>query len=73
MIYECHTFFTPLFLPHHHHVCIYIYIYTYIYIYIYTHLYYSTRMIDIQNQMTERALELLNLPDDVPCLLLDVG
>ena len=30
-------------------------------------------MIDIQNQMTERALELLNLPDDVPCLLLDVG
>ena len=30
-------------------------------------------MIDIQNQMTERALELLTLPDDVPCLLLDVG
>ncbi|XP_065663462.1 probable 18S rRNA (guanine-N(7))-methyltransferase isoform X2 [Hydra vulgaris] len=33
----------------------------------------NTRMIEIQNQMTERALELLNLPADEPCFLLDVG
>lgn len=33
----------------------------------------NTRMIEIQNQMTERALELLALPDDKPCFLLDVG
>lgn len=33
----------------------------------------NTRMIDIQNQMTERALELLALPDDQDCFLLDIG
>ncbi|CAJ1434037.1 unnamed protein product [Effrenium voratum] len=32
----------------------------------------SSRMIEIQTKMTERALELLLLPDR-PCLLLDVG
>jgi 18S rRNA (guanine1575-N7)-methyltransferase len=32
----------------------------------------SSRMIDIQTKMTERALELLLLPDR-PCLLLDIG
>lgn len=34
---------------------------------------FNTRMIEIQNQMTERALELLALPEDKPCYLLDVG
>lgn len=34
----------------------------------------SSRMIDIQNTMTERALELMNLPQtDSGLLLLDVG
>ena len=33
----------------------------------------SSRMIEIQRKMSERALELLALPDDTPCLLLDVG
>ena len=33
----------------------------------------STRMLQIQRQISERALELLNLPNDVPGLLLDVG
>jgi len=28
---------------------------------------------EIQQTMTERALELLALPEDVPCLLLDLG
>jgi len=32
----------------------------------------SSRVIQIQGEMTERALELLNLPDR-PCLLLDIG
>lgn len=32
----------------------------------------SSRMIDIQSKMTERALELILLPDH-PCLLLDIG
>uniref|UniRef100_A0A4W5PBT3 18S rRNA (guanine-N(7))-methyltransferase n=1 Tax=Hucho hucho TaxID=62062 RepID=A0A4W5PBT3_9TELE len=32
-----------------------------------------SRMIEIQSQMSERAVELLNLPDDQPCFLLDVG
>lgn len=32
----------------------------------------SSRMIDIQTKMTERALELLLLPES-PCLLLDIG
>ncbi|XP_072907515.1 18S rRNA (guanine-N(7))-methyltransferase-like [Hemitrygon akajei] len=30
-------------------------------------------MIEIQAQMSERAVELLNLPQDQPCFLLDVG
>ncbi|KAJ6655786.1 hypothetical protein lerEdw1_004839 [Lerista edwardsae] len=33
----------------------------------------SSRMIEIQSQMTERAMELLGLPEDRPCFLLDVG
>jgi 18S rRNA (guanine1575-N7)-methyltransferase len=36
----------------------------------YTH---NSRIIDIQMQMSERALELLLLPEDKPCYLLDVG
>ena len=31
------------------------------------------RIMEIQSEMSERALELLALPDDVPCLLLDIG
>lgn len=30
-------------------------------------------MIDIQVQMCERAIELLTLPEDQSCLLLDIG
>ncbi|CAG9104317.1 18S rRNA (guanine1575-N7)-methyltransferase [Plutella xylostella] len=33
----------------------------------------NTRIIDIQAQMTERCLELLLLPEDTSCLLLDIG
>ena len=33
----------------------------------------STRMMEIQSQMSERALELLALPADRPCMVLDVG
>ncbi|XP_056296421.1 probable 18S rRNA (guanine-N(7))-methyltransferase [Pseudoliparis swirei] len=33
----------------------------------------NSRMIEIQTQMSERALELLNLPEGRPCFLLDVG
>ncbi|CAB0016646.1 unnamed protein product [Nesidiocoris tenuis] len=33
----------------------------------------NSRMIEIQVQMTERAIELLCLPDDEPALLLDLG
>eukprot|EP00794_Sanderia_malayensis_P005957 gene5957-6650_t len=33
----------------------------------------NTRMIDIQQQMSARAVELLALPEDEPCFLLDVG
>nr|CAG4644213.1 EOG090X0BBW [Lepidurus arcticus] len=33
----------------------------------------NTRMMDIQLQMSERALELLCLPEDQPCLVLDLG
>ena len=33
----------------------------------------SSRMIEIQSQMSERAVELLSLPEDQPCFLLDVG
>uniref|UniRef100_A0A4X2JYR6 BUD23 rRNA methyltransferase and ribosome maturation factor n=1 Tax=Vombatus ursinus TaxID=29139 RepID=A0A4X2JYR6_VOMUR len=36
----------------------------------YTH---NSRMIEIQTQMSERAVELLSLPEDQPCFLLDVG
>lgn len=28
---------------------------------------------EIQEQMTERALELLVLPEDTPCFILDIG
>uniref|UniRef100_A0A673B6G3 18S rRNA (guanine-N(7))-methyltransferase n=1 Tax=Sphaeramia orbicularis TaxID=375764 RepID=A0A673B6G3_9TELE len=34
---------------------------------------HSSRMIEIQTQMSERAVELLNLPEGQPCFLLDVG
>ncbi|XP_026476007.1 probable 18S rRNA (guanine-N(7))-methyltransferase, partial [Ctenocephalides felis] len=33
----------------------------------------NSRIIEIQTQMSERAIELLTLPDDEPCLLLDIG
>lgn len=33
----------------------------------------NSRMIEIQSQMSERAVELLNLPEDQPSYLLDVG
>ena len=33
----------------------------------------NSRMIEIQRQMSTRALELLALPEDEPCFLLDVG
>ncbi|XP_043223223.1 probable 18S rRNA (guanine-N(7))-methyltransferase [Amphibalanus amphitrite] len=33
----------------------------------------NTRMMEVQEKMTERALELLALPEDVPHLLLDLG
>eukprot|EP01098_Paradermamoeba_levis_P013030 TRINITY_DN583_c0_g1_i1.p1 TRINITY_DN583_c0_g1~~TRINITY_DN583_c0_g1_i1.p1 ORF type:complete len:291 (-),score=77.48 TRINITY_DN583_c0_g1_i1:196-1068(-) len=33
----------------------------------------NTRMIEIQTRMSERALELLNLPEERACFLLDVG
>ncbi|GCB60308.1 hypothetical protein scyTo_0009154 [Scyliorhinus torazame] len=33
----------------------------------------NSRMIEIQTRMSERAVELLNLPEDQPCFLLDVG
>lgn len=33
----------------------------------------STRIIEIQGRMTERAMELLCLPEDTACLLLDLG
>ncbi|XP_069617502.1 18S rRNA (guanine-N(7))-methyltransferase isoform X1 [Ranitomeya imitator] len=36
----------------------------------YTH---NSRIIEIQSQMSERAVELLCLPEDQPCYLLDVG
>ena len=34
---------------------------------------HSSRMIQVQMQMAERALELLSLPADQPCYILDVG
>uniref|UniRef100_A0A8C6J7Y3 18S rRNA (guanine-N(7))-methyltransferase n=1 Tax=Melopsittacus undulatus TaxID=13146 RepID=A0A8C6J7Y3_MELUD len=33
----------------------------------------NSRVVEIQAQMSERAVELLGLPQDRPCLLLDVG
>jgi len=33
----------------------------------------NTRMIEVQTQLTERAIELLALPDESPRLLLDIG
>ncbi|XP_017780629.1 PREDICTED: probable 18S rRNA (guanine-N(7))-methyltransferase [Nicrophorus vespilloides] len=33
----------------------------------------NSRIIDIQVKMSERAVELLLLPDDTPCYLLDIG
>lgn len=33
----------------------------------------NTRMMEIQQQLSERAVELLALPADTPCLVLDVG
>ena len=34
---------------------------------------YSSRVMEIQVQMSERAIELLALPEDEPCFILDVG
>ncbi|CAM9190031.1 unnamed protein product, partial [Lampetra planeri] len=34
---------------------------------------HASRMMEVQSRMSERALELLNLEDDQPCLLLDLG
>lgn len=33
----------------------------------------NTRIIEIQEQMSERAMELLMLPEDEPCYVLDIG
>ncbi|XP_022797090.1 probable 18S rRNA (guanine-N(7))-methyltransferase [Stylophora pistillata] len=33
----------------------------------------NTRMIEIQVQLSQRAIELLDLPEDQPCFLLDIG
>ena len=33
----------------------------------------STHIIDIQTKLSERAIELLNLPDEESCLVLDIG
>ncbi len=33
----------------------------------------SSRMIGVQREITERAIELLRLPKDKPCFILDVG
>jgi len=30
-------------------------------------------MIEIQVQLSQRAIEMLNLPEDQPCFLLDIG
>ena len=30
-------------------------------------------MMEIQEQLSQRAIELLALPDDTPCFVLDVG
>lgn len=33
----------------------------------------NTRIMEIQGTMSERAIEMLNLPEDEPCMILDVG
>jgi SAM-dependent methyltransferase len=33
----------------------------------------SSRMIGVQREITERAIELLRLPEDKPCFVLDIG
>lgn len=33
----------------------------------------NSRMIEIQSQLSERAIELLALPEDTPCFILDIG
>ncbi|KAK2558248.1 putative 18S rRNA (guanine-N(7))-methyltransferase [Acropora cervicornis] len=33
----------------------------------------NSRMIEIQVQLSQRSVELLNLPEDKPCFLLDIG
>lgn len=33
----------------------------------------NSRIMEIQSQMSERAIELLSLPEDVPCLIVDLG
>ena len=35
--------------------------------------FFSSRMIDVQIKMTGRALELLCVPEDKPCYVLDIG
>lgn len=37
------------------------------------YIFFSTRIIEIQIEMAERALELLSLKENEPCLLLDIG
>ena len=37
------------------------------------HIFDSSRMMEIQGKMTERAIELLNLPPDSSALILDIG
>ncbi len=34
---------------------------------------FSSHIIEIQQKLSERALELLALPDDKPCYILDIG
>ena len=34
---------------------------------------FSTHIIDVQTKLSERAIELLNLPDEESCLVLDIG
>jgi hypothetical protein len=36
-------------------------------------MYCSSRIIEIQKQLSERAIELLALPEDTPCFILDIG
>ena len=33
----------------------------------------SSHIIEIQQKLSERALELLALPEDIPCFILDIG